>query len=217
MADVTRFLAFVMALAIVPSVWAHDAPAAGKPAAKASIGADSLALSANPRLAVIADAPDFALHDPTGKRVRLSDLRGQTVLVAFIYTTCTTTCPILSRQMAKLQGELKREKLLAGRVMMYSVTVDPARDSAAVLARYASDLRADPAGWLFLRDSAEALGSVLDAYREWTKAMPDGEIDHPARLYLIDAQGRIREIYSLAFFDPRQALIDIRTLVSTGR
>ena len=213
----TRFLAFVLALTIAPSLWAHDALEASKPAAKALIGADSLALSANPRLAVIADAPDFALHDPTGKLVRLSDLRGKTVLVAFIYTTCTTTCPILSRQMAKLQGQLKRETLLPGRVMMYSVTVDPARDSAPVLARYASDLHADAAGWIFLRDGAETLTPVLDAYREWTKAMPDGEIDHPARVYLIDARGRIREIYSLAFFDPRQALIDIRTLVTDGR
>ena len=207
-----RFLALVGALAMGPSPWAHDMPSPGKPAAKPSRGADSLALSAHPRLAVIADAPDFALHDPSGRLVRLSGLRGRTVLIAFVYTTCTTTCPILSRQMAKLQGALKREKLMPGRVMMYSVTVDPSRDSAAVLARYASDLRADPAGWLFLRDSAETLAPVLAAYREWTKAMPDGEIDHPARLYLIDAQGRIREIYSLAFFDPRQALIDIRTL-----
>jgi len=42
--------------------------------------------------------------------------------------------------------------------------------------------------------------------------MPDGDLDHPARVHLIDADGQIREIYSLAFFDPRQALIDIRSL-----
>jgi cytochrome oxidase Cu insertion factor (SCO1/SenC/PrrC family) len=96
---------------------------------------------------------------------------------------------------------------------MLSVTVDPSRDSAAVLARYAAELNADPAGWRFLRDSAETMAPVLGAYREWTKAMPDGELDHPARIYLIDAQGRIREIYSLAFFEPRQAHNDIRALL----
>ncbi|HXM76678.1 MAG TPA: SCO family protein, partial [Thermoanaerobaculia bacterium] len=84
----------------------------------------------------------------------------------------------------------------------------------AVLARYASDLGADPLGWRFLRDTAEVLAPVLGAYHEWTKVLPEGEIDHPARVYLIDAGGRIREIYSLAFFDPRQALIDIRSLVA---
>ena len=44
--------------------------------------------------------------------------------------------------------------------------------------------------------------------------LPKGEIDHPARLYLIDQKGNIREIYSLAFFNEKQALIDIRTLLA---
>ena len=43
--------------------------------------------------------------------------------------------------------------------------------------------------------------------------MPDGDLDHPARVHLIDPDGQIREIYSLAFFDGRQALIDIRALL----
>jgi hypothetical protein len=37
-------------------------------------------------------------------------------------------------------------------------------------------------------------------------------VDHPARIYLIDPAGDVREIYSLAFFDERQALIDIRAI-----
>ena len=94
--------------------------------------------------------------------------------------------------------------------------MDPARDNVSVLARYAADLGADPAGWGFLRETAEALAPVLGAYHVRTKAMPDGEVDYPARVYLIDTRGRIREIYSLAFFEPRQALIDIRALVGAG-
>jgi len=208
---------FVLALAIDAAAWGHENRDPEKPAAPAGIESESFALSARPSLNVIAPAPDFALRDPAGKVVRLSEARGHVVLVAFIYTACTTACPILGHQMAVLQKRLKGEKLLPGRVKLFSVTVDPARDSAAVLARYASGLGADPAGWGFLRESAEALAPVLRAYQDWTRAMPDGEIDHPARLYLIDADGRIREIYSLAFFDPRQALIDIRALAGAAR
>ncbi len=76
-------------------------------------------------------------------------------------------------------------------------------------------MNADPAGWKFLRDTPETMAPVLGAYREWTKAMPDGELDHPARIYLIDALGQIREIYSLAFFDPRQVHNDIRALTTS--
>jgi protein SCO1/2 len=57
------------------------------------------------------------------------------------------------------------------------------------------------------------LRPVLAAYDEWTRPQPNGEIDHPARLYLIDRRGRIREIYSISFFDERQAYFDIQALL----
>jgi protein SCO1/2 len=63
------------------------------------------------------------------------------------------------------------------------------------------------------RESPEKTKPVLKAYDEWTKLLPKGELDHPARVYLIDQKGNIREIYSLAFFNDRQALIDMRKLV----
>ena len=55
---------------------------------------------------------------------------------------------------------------------------------------------------------------MLKAYDEWTKRLPKGELDHPARVYLIDQKGNIRDIYSLAFFNEKQALIDMRTLLT---
>ena len=56
------------------------------------------------------------------------------------------------------------------------------------------------------------MGPVLAAYDEWTMPEPDGEIDHPAPLYLIDPRGHIREIYSISFFDEHQAFLDIQAL-----
>jgi hypothetical protein len=57
---------------------------------------------------------------------------------------------------------------------------------------------------------------VLKAYDEWTKVLPNtkGWLDHPARVYLVDQKGNIREIYSLAFFNEKQALIDMRVLLA---
>ena len=55
---------------------------------------------------------------------------------------------------------------------------------------------------------------VIKAYDEWTKLLPKGDIDHPARVYLIYQKGNIREIYSLAFFNEKQALIDMRKLLT---
>ena len=171
------------------------------------------AVSANPRLPVIASAPDFTLVDIAGRPVTLSDYRGRVVLLAFIFTTCTGVCPLISQQMSLLQSGLKREQLFGERANMLSVTVDPGNDSSAVLARYGQALHADPAGWRFLRESMEKTKPVLAAYDEWTQRQPKGEFDHPARVYLIDQHGKIREIYSLAFFNEKQALLDIQKLV----
>jgi len=113
-----------------------------------------------------------------------------------------------------LQQRLRATGLLPGRVTLISVTVDPERDTPAALAAYARAFRPHPDGWRFLRESRDRLRPMLDAYDEWTAPLPSGEIDHPARLHLVDAHGRVREIYSLDFFDERQALADIQALLA---
>jgi protein SCO1 len=170
-------------------------------------------ISTTPSLSVIAKAPDFALLDTAGKPVKLSDYRGRTVLLAFIFTTCPGVCPLISKQMQYVQTKLKSAGLFGKEAVMLSVTVDPQTDTAPVLAAYAKQYGADPAGWRFLRESDEKTKPILKAYDEWTRRPPKGELDHPARVYLIDRQANIREIYSLTFFNEKQALIDIQALL----
>jgi protein SCO1 len=174
----------------------------------------SLAIAEHPSLAVIRAAPDFTLVDTRNHGFRLSHIRGRVVLLSFIYTACTTTCPLLTHRMGLLQDRLKRAGFWPRSASFLSVTVDPEHDSAPVLADYAERFDAVDPNWRFLRDEPARLRSVLAAYDEWTKPLPDGELDHPARVYLIDRRGYIREIYALAFFDERQAFIDFRTLIA---
>ena len=61
---------------------------------------------AAPFLGVIGTAPDFSLLDTGGHSVHLAEDRGRVVLVAFVYTSCTTACPILSQKMSSLQRDL---------------------------------------------------------------------------------------------------------------
>jgi protein SCO1 len=171
-------------------------------------------VSEQPSLPVIAAAPDFTLHDVVdGKTVRLSEFRGRAVLLAFVFTSCPSVCPLISHQMSELQRALKRDGSFGPRAVLLSVTVDPATDTASVLRDYAARYAADFDGWRFLRDDEERLRPVLDAYREWTKPAPAGSVDHPARVYLIDPRGRIREIYSLSFFNEKQVYVDIRAIL----
>jgi protein SCO1/2 len=171
------------------------------------------AISTTPSLSVIAKAPDFTLRDTAGRGVKLSDYRGRAVLLAFIFTSCPGVCPLISKQMEYVQAQLKSAGLFGKEAVMLSVTIDPETDTVPVLTAYAAQYGADPAGWRFLRESEEKTRPVLKAYDEWTKKLPKGDLDHPARVYLVDRQGNIREIYSLAFFNEKQALIDIQALL----
>lgn len=197
--------ALALPTARAPFAHAHDVAGRG--------GATARPFTANPSLGVIGPAPPLALVDLDGRAVSLAEFRGRVVLLSFIYTSCPSACPLVTQRMAVLQRRLTEAGLFPSRASLVSVTVDPDRDSIAALARYAKGFGADPRGWKFLRERREALGPVLSAWGEWTKPLPNGEIDHPARLYLLDPAGRVREIYSLSFFDERQAFLDIRALL----
>ena len=200
-------LVLLVCACLVRSAIAHEV--------KTSPSQGDLGVSLEPRLPKIKTAPDFTLLDTSGRPVHLSALRGRVVLLSFIYTKCSVACPLLTKRMALLRERLTRSGL--HRTHFLSVSVDPERDSAEVLDRYAAHFAGSLGGWQFLRDRPERLRPVLAAYDEWTRPQANGEIDHPARIYLIDPLGNIREIYSLSFFNERQAFVDIRALLRKFR
>ena len=208
-AALAMIFACMVPLSGTPRVAAHQDP----PSAQM----DHPALALAPKLPLIKPAPDFTLLDTSGRPTQLSELRGRVVLINFIYTTCLSACPLLTQRIALLQARLARSGLRERQAHFLSITVDPDRDSAEVLGRYAGRFGAGSDGWRFLREEPERLQRVLTAYDEWTRPQPDGEIDHPARLYLVDRRGNIREIYSLSFFDERQAFRDIQALLKEAR
>src|SRR5262245_8485731 len=89
------------------------------------------------RLPVIEEAPDFALADHAGAKVESAKLRGQVLLVGFIFTTCSGSCPATTHRMGLVQRDLEAQGLLkGGRVRLVSITLDPERDRPEVLRDY---------------------------------------------------------------------------------
>jgi protein SCO1 len=141
--------------------------------------------------------PDFALTERSGARLTLSDLKGKIWLADFIYTSCKDTCPLESASMAQLQNDLPSDG-----VKLVSFSVDPERDTPAVLARYAETFHADPARWLFLTgNKADVYRLVQDGFH--LSALPitedtehaNGEVYHDAHFVLIDGAAQIRGYY----------------------
>jgi protein SCO1/2 len=175
------------------------------------------ALGAPPssRLAVIQPAPDFTLTTQEGAELRSSTLRGQILLVTFIFTTCNGTCPATTYRMAQVQQELKRHDLSKS-VRLLSITLDPARDTPERLRGYMQLYDADSSNWTFLTGTPEDVSKVIAAWGMWVRPAANGQLDHPSRVFLVDQKGRVREIYNLTFMKTARVIADIQLLMKVA-
>jgi protein SCO1/2 len=134
--------------------------------------------------------PDFTLVDHRGNPVTPATLRGQTVVVTFIYTRCPLPdyCP---RMLANFKAVAAQFRERLGRDLTLAViTFDPAFDTSDVLAAYARAHAADRPGWLFLTGSPREVANVCDAFgiERWPDA---GLLTHTLQTAVLDRQGRL--------------------------
>jgi protein SCO1/2 len=173
---------------------------------------------ASSRLAVIQPAPDFTLSTQSGDKLSSADLKGKVLLVSFIFTTCNGTCPATTHRMSQIQEELKTRGLFKdNRVQLLSISLDPGRDTPEVLRGYMKLYDADPAHWTFLTGPPEKVTDVIKAWSMWAKPAANGQLDHPSRIFLVDPQYRIREIYNLNFLKPKWVAQDVEELLGESK
>jgi len=145
--------------------------------------------------------PNVALTTHEGKVVRFYDdlIKGKTVAIDLIYTTCQYACPLETARLVQVQRVLGDR---VGRdIFFYSITVDPANDTPAVLKEYADKYRVGP-GWLFLTGSAsdvELISRKLGLYANPVDAGPDG---HTPNL-LVGNEATSQWMRNSAIDDPR--------------
>ncbi|HMC55732.1 MAG TPA: SCO family protein [Gemmatimonadaceae bacterium] len=133
--------------------------------------------------------PQVTLEDQFGRTFSFSDYRGRPLLVDFVYTRCTTVCPLLSGAFMRLQHRTDS----AGRLAMLSITFDPA-DGRSRLQAYADHNHAGH-GWRMarVRDSRD-LARVLSAFGIVVIADTNGEFQHNAALHVVDVAGRLSRV-----------------------
>ena len=126
--------------------------------------------------------PDAELVTQDGEPVRLaSDVIGDRIVVVdFVYTTCTTVCPVLSAVLRQVQEKLGDR--LGSDVLLVSITVDPNRDTPARLKAYSARLGVRD-GWTWLTGDKTVVDGVLKAFGAYT---PNFE-DHPSMIVVGDA------------------------------
>ncbi len=156
---------------------------------------------------------DFALTAQDGRTVRLSDFRDKVVLVFFGYTNCPDVCPSTLTKLHRAVGMLGA---LADHVQVLFITVDPRRDTPAVLADYVG--RFDPS-FLGLTGTqaqvAQAISRVGVFYEDVPVAGRDGGrlVNHTASVFLLSPKGEKYLRYSQANLDPELLARDIRLVL----
>jgi protein SCO1/2 len=157
---------------------------------------------------------ELNLTDHNGKPRTLADFRGKVVTVFFGFTHCPDVCPTTLAEMAQVMKELGRE---GDRLQVLFVTVDPERDTPAVLKQYVPSFHPS---FLGLYGDPGATARAAREFKVYFQKQPpkDGaagggySVDHGAGTFILDGQGRLR-LFAQYGQGPAALLHDIRILL----
>lgn len=206
------------------AAWAHDEPRLEEEFIKGVFSPAFVPPAAGSyELPAIKRVPSFVLTDATGHPISTrAIMAGKVAVVSFVYTACPDRlgCPLASVTLRALQTRLKDAGLDRDAVLL-SISFDPGRDTPAQLMKYARAYGADPSIWRFMTaPSTRVLGSVLEGYGQDRAPVYDergrftGRYAHVLKVFLVDQEGYVRNIYSSGFLVPELVVNDIKTVLS---
>lgn len=155
---------------------------------------------------------DFALTDHTGQARRLADYKGKVVVLFFGYTQCPDVCPTTLVTMNETLKQLGDD---AKRVQVLFATLDPARDTQALLAQYVPQFNP---GFVGLYGDEATTAALAREFRAFYTKVPGATpssytIDHSTGSYAFDPQGRLRLLLKHGD-DPANLAADLKLLLA---
>lgn len=164
---------------------------------------------------VIAKLPEFALVDQSNRPFTRASLEGKTHVVNFFFTSCPTSCPLLTKKMRELVRQTDRSEPIA----FVSFSVDPERDTPERLRTFADGYQADLSRWSFVTGNGDALFSVIvDGFKVGMGPKPIVgsppdiyDVSHGEQFVVVDTRARIR-----AFLSAREES-DLSRILATAR
>lgn len=152
-------------------------------------------------------------------------LKERITILSFIFTRCNDVngCPLASYVLQGVQQRVAADEALRSEVQLVSVSFDPSYDTPEVVSAYGDGYRMENSDWHFLTATDEhTLQPILDAYdQSVVKDYDDqgnflGSMSHILRVFLIDRERRIRNIYSVSYLHADTLANDIRTVLGEG-
>ncbi|HSS66560.1 MAG TPA: cytochrome c peroxidase [Gammaproteobacteria bacterium] len=175
------------------------------------------------RLPPLGRAADGAVVDADDRPARLHDYFGDKVVVlSFIYTHCSDVngCPLATAVLRGVKKRMEADPTLAGRLRLISLSFDPQQDLPAVMRAYGERLMGGPVEWQFLTTRSPALlDPILESYGQSVVKEYDaggkflGSFSHILRVFLIDRELHVRNVYTVSFLHQDTLINDVKTLL----
>lgn len=161
------------------------------------------------RLAPLVNAgdpmPATRFLDQHGAPFAFSDVHGDALAVAFIYTRCRDACPVITRKFGAV-----RPLLGDGPFRLIEVTIDPHHDTPAVLAAYAHEYGIKSPGWLLLTGDASTVDDFDRSMGIHSIASDPDTILHDERIVLVTPDGTVAEIVDGSSWTPADLAAELR-------
>ncbi|MCB0477158.1 MAG: SCO family protein [Crocinitomicaceae bacterium] len=139
--------------------------------------------------------PDFIFTNQTDALIKTEDLDGKIIIANFFFSSCPSICPIMTKQMKRLQGMLAVD---SNEVVFLSHTIDPKNDDVARLKAFAEHYGANEYNWHFLRGEMDYLYEIAKEGYLSSALVDDqepGGFLHSPYFVLVDKERRIRGMY----------------------
>ncbi len=135
--------------------------------------------------------PNFSFTNQEGKTIDNKTYKGKVYIVEFFFTTCPSICPIMNRNMVKIQNEFFGNPNLG----IASFTIDPAHDTPRVLKDYAESYKITNPNWHLLTGEKESIYNLANKgfnIYAGENAEVEGGFEHSGYFALIDQEGYMR-------------------------
>jgi protein SCO1 len=161
--------------------------------------------------------PDFKLRNQDGRAIHLSQYRGKTLLITFIYTRCPLPdfCPLVTRNFAVIKQQLSADPALYAKTHLLSVSFDPEHDTPDRLRAYGaqymgSDAKDAFSHWDFATGTQDEVTEMAKYFDVGVTQGENDTINHTLSTTLIGPDGKVAQFYPGNEWTPAQVVADVK-------
>lgn len=156
------------------------------------------------------------LTDQDGKTFSLDDLKGETVLVNFMFAGCTSICPVQTVGLRRVHNEMQLDPE-KDRIKLLSISIAPMSDTPKHLKDFAERFEIDKPSWRFAVTNQAHTDELSEQFGVGVKPLEGDQLDHRSLLYLINHEGVMIQQYRGNVVDVERLKNELRVVDQMGR